>query len=272
MMSSVPLSSRSVGSGQDLVLIHGFLGSGSSFHRLTERLSHAFRCIAVDLPGHGVAPPSEDNGYGIDVLVDRMRATLESQPIERPWLLGYSMGGRIALHFALAHAEMISGLILESANPGIENESERQHRLLADTELADSIVANGMENFTRRWASQPLFESQQRLPGEVRDEIQEARLATDPTSASLYLTRLSPGAIRSVWADLSGMSIPTLAIAGQLDTKYVAIMERIGSQMPHARTEIIAGAGHAVHLEQPRLMAESVLNFAQSTAELIEES
>jgi len=254
------------GSGPPLLLIHGFLGSARTWKHVLPALERENRCIALDLPGHGDTPAWADtDSYDINPILDAILATLDSLEVEQCALLGYSMGGRIALHFALRFPARAGLLILESTNPGIDDPLERTTRLDADERLARLIETDGMRAFVDYWEDLPLFQSQKDVSEASRAEVRSDRLATSPVAAAAFLRALSPGAMDSAWDRLANLTIPTLVVAGAEDWKYVAIAERVAGGIGNCAT-VIPASGHAVHLEQPELFAERVIGFLRAAA------
>ncbi|MFZ0890477.1 MAG: alpha/beta fold hydrolase, partial [Candidatus Binataceae bacterium] len=155
-----------------VVLLHGFTGSKESWRELREQLRATRRVVSLDLPGHGA---TEING-------DRFQCSIESTAriviealdvlgIARFALVGYSMGGRLALSIALDYGARLERLVLESASAGIADPGERRQRQQADDELARFVESAGIEAFVNRWESMPLFESQRALAAEVRESV-----------------------------------------------------------------------------------------------------
>lgn len=175
------------------------------------------------------------------------------------------MGGRIALHLALRAPDRVRRLVLESASPGLETEEERRARRRADAELAESIVSGGMEAFVRQWEALPLFSSQQGLSAGVRARHRAGRLANDPRSLAAALRGLGTGALPSLWDRLREIAVPTLLVVGALDRKFVEIGRRMERRLPAAALEVVAEAGHAVHLERPEAWVASVGGFLAET-------
>ncbi len=225
-------------------------------------LASEYRCIMVDLPGHGESGlPEQPGSSSMWDVADWVRGTLESAGIERAAVLGYSMGGRVALHLALEFPEFVSALICESASPGIESASERDQRRHQDDELSHAIVRDGVERFVDHWERLPLFESQSRLPPSARERVRTVRTSTTPEGAAWAISAMSPGRQDNLWPLLSRLDMPTLLLAGLEDQKYSEIARRMDALCKRAEVEIVPGAGHTVHLEQPEAFGQSVLDF-----------
>ena len=249
-------------SAPPLLLLHGFTGSGQSWAELIPRFSKDFLVLTVDILGHGrsASPPDPDRYTMAHVAADLI-ALLDAWQIERMALLGYSMGGRLALYLACYYPHRFSHLILESSSPGLATAAERAARRQSDEALADWIEANGIEAFVNRWEALPLWISQQQLSDEVRQQRRQQRVQNNPVGLANSLRGMGTGAQPSLWPMLPKLTLPTLLITGELDDKFVAINQKMESELPNGRLHTIPHAGHTVHLEQPSLFETAVISF-----------
>jgi len=254
----VKLHSIEFGHGAPLVLLHGFTGSAATWTRYRRDLD-GYRVIAIDLPGHGASPPPAHASF--EDVADAVASVLDSRGVTNAAWLGYSMGGRVALQIAARHPERVGQLVVESASPGISDPAERARRAAADDALADRIVRDGLEAFVDRWAAQPLFATQKRLAADVLAREREARLANTADGIAAGLRALSVGRQPPLWEQLRAAAMPALLLVGAEDEKYLAIGHRAVSTMPEARLEVVADAGHTVHLEQPGRFWSTVRAF-----------
>ena len=247
---------------QPLLLLHGFTGSSANWANLVPVFSERYSVIGVDILGHGrSASPSDPNRYTMPQVAADIFALLDAWQIAQTALLGYSMGGRLALYLACHYPERFSQLILESSSPGLATETERATRRQSDEALADWIKAQGIEAFVDRWEALPLWDSQQQLPEAVRQRLREQRLQNNAVGLANSLRGMGTGAQPSLWEALPTLNLPTLLIAGELDSKFVAINEKMARQLPNGRFHIIPHAGHTTHLEQPELFQTAVMHF-----------
>ena len=261
-VNGVGLNVETVGDGPPLLLLHGFTGSNRTWQPHLATLAARHRLIAVEMLGHGSSDaPDEPGRYDLINVAADLVALLTRLRINQTALLGYSMGGRVALHFALHQPGMVSRLILESATPGLTDQSERAARVESDNALADFVEEAGITAFVDRWESLPLWNSQRSLPELVRVEVRQQRLANHPVGLANSLRGLGTGVQVPLWDQLATLSLPTLLIAGELDPKFSGIARRMADLLPAARLEIVAQAGHAVHLEQPAEFDRLVLDF-----------
>lgn len=251
-----------------IVLLHGFTGSAESWTKEHRGPLEEAGCaiVAPDLPGHGRRGGDRSSACNLDVALDVVRAAVSGAAEKggvRPYLVGYSMGGRIALHFAARFPESIAGLVLESSSPGLEEERDRAVRRDADAALADRLEREGIVGFVDAWEALPLFASQRRLSPETLSAQRARRLSSDPWGWAAALRGMGTGKLGSLWASLPDLALPTLVLVGREDRKFVDIGTRMGERLPSVRLEVIEGVGHNVHLEAPARWADAVLGFTR---------
>ncbi len=250
---------------QTLVLLHGFTGSSESWAVHRPVFATYYRTLVVDLLGHGqTEAPTDPVRYTIEQSASDLAGlltTIAPGPIN---LLGYSMGGRLALYFAIHYPYLVQRLILESASPGLPDATAQQERVRSDEQLANDIEAQGMAAFVARWEALPLFASQGALPTEVQNKLHKQRLHNRPYGLANSLRGMGTGAQPSLWEQLSSLSVPTLLLAGALDQKFKIIAEQMATYLPKAAVAVIPDAGHTIHLEQPQVFHTQVINFLQS--------
>src|SRR6266581_8937931 len=253
-------------SNQTLVLLHGFTGSTAGWGQQMDILAdYGLRIIAIDLPGHGQSDaPDDTKRYSIEYCQKDILAALQTLGVHKGQaiILGYSMGGRIALFTALSG--VFRALILESASPGLEDPAEREERRTSDEALAASIEREGVPAFIERWERLPLFASQRTLPFECREALHRQRLQNNATGLAQSLRGVGTGVQPSLYAQLPTLHIPVLLIAGELDTKFTTIARHMAQSLPQAQLHIIPAAGHTVHLERPQAFTSLVGNFGLS--------
>lgn len=250
------------GSGPPLVLLHGFTGSSENWAAHQAHLAGDYRTIAIDILGHGrSAAPADPARYQMAHCAADIAAVMEQLAAEPVHLLGYSMGGRLALYLALNRPDLVRTLLLESASPGLETEDERRERVQRDTALADVIEAEGIERFIERWERIPLFASQARLPAAVRQNLRRQRLQNRAHGLANSLRGMGTGAQPSLWPALPKLEIPLLLMAGELDAKFTALAQRMAAATPRATLAIVPEAGHTIHLEQAAVFQAELLSF-----------
>lgn len=246
-----------------LVMLHGFTGSAASWGSHLDTFAAAgWRVIALDLPGHGQSSaPADPQYYTIEYCQQAILTALSELGVSRgeAVLMGYSMGGRIALYAAFSG--FFRALILESASPGLADPVEREQRRMSDEALAASIERDGVEAFIDHWEKLPLFASQYTLPFETREALRRQRLHNRASGLAQSLRGVGTGVQPPLHARLPTLRIPVLLIAGELDAKFTVLARYMAQALPHAQLCIVPGAGHAVHLERPQEFDALVRNF-----------
>jgi 2-succinyl-6-hydroxy-2,4-cyclohexadiene-1-carboxylate synthase len=256
-------------SGLPLVLLHGFTGDNRAWeaHEAHETAFADFCRIAIELPGHGATDaPANPARYSLENVSRDIASILDMLNISQAAVLGYSMGGRHALHFALSYPEKITALILESASPGLKTEEERAARRATDDELADFIEWEGLPAFVEHWEKLPLWNSQKNLPAEIRQKLHERRLENNASGLANSLRGAGTGVQPSLWDKLTSFDKPVLLLTGEYDAKFRAIAEQMSTLFPNARHSIIENAGHTTHLENPSAFQKEITDFLSSFA------
>jgi len=236
--------------GETLVLLHGFAGTGRGWDPVIAQLEpERYTALAPDLRGHGSragARPVTFEAITADVLA-------EAPP--RFELCGYSMGGRIALHVALAAPERVTRLILVATSAGIDDEAERAARRAADDRLADEVERGDIAAFAHRWLAQSLFAGDD---AETQRRAREDIARNDPAGLAAALRGAGTGVMTPLWSRLPELTMPVLVLAGERDAKFTAIAERLVAAIPDARLELVPGAGHALPRAAPAAVAGAI--------------
>jgi 2-succinyl-6-hydroxy-2,4-cyclohexadiene-1-carboxylate synthase len=233
-----------------VLLLHGFTNTGASWDPVIAALGERYRALAPDIRGHGSA--SGERPVTLAAVIGDVAALAP----ERFTLAGYSQGGRVALHVALALPERVERLLLIGASPGIADATERSARRAADEALAEEIESASIEDFATRWAATPVLADQ---PPQVRAAAHADRLRSTPAGFAAALRGLGTGALPSLWDRLAELTMPVVLMAGERDEKFREISVQMTRDLPHAELVVIAGVGHAVHLEAPERVAEAIM-------------
>jgi 2-succinyl-6-hydroxy-2,4-cyclohexadiene-1-carboxylate synthase len=241
---------------QRFVLAHGFTQtarSWSTFDRLLQTLMPGVEIVSVDLPGHGDAddPADSDLWASADRLVDVGGAGT---------YVGYSMGGRTALHAALARPDAVERLVLIGATAGIDDPDERAARRDADERLADHIEEVGVPAFIDEWLANPLFAGLTDVTA-----LRVDRLRNSATGLAASLRSTGTGTQTPLWDRLGEIACPTLVLVGEHDAKFSELGQRLVDGIAVAELVVIPGAGHSVHLEQPEATAEAIVYWLATT-------
>ena len=248
--------------GVPILFLHGFMAHGGIWRPVMDQLPGGIRAVAIDLPGHGRTIAALDN-LDFDTLSDAIHEFIGDH-FDRPIvLLGYSMGGRIALYTALKYPDNFTALILESTSPGIKDPKERDERYLEDRAKAEKLRTTDIKTYLTEWYQQPVFASLSQK-SDLIEKIINKKSGNDPAALAEVAMCLSPGRQRPLWDELETWNKPTLIIAGELDAKYRALAMEMAHRIGAADLKIISGAGHIVHLEKFKDFT-AALNFFLST-------
>jgi 2-succinyl-6-hydroxy-2,4-cyclohexadiene-1-carboxylate synthase len=231
-----------------LVLLHGFTQGPRSWGAVTSQLT-GHDLVPLALPGHAGNPPAE-------TTFEEAAAGLAEVGGRGVWV-GYSMGGRLALRVALDRPDLVDGLVLLGANPGLADPDERAARRRVDETLAAGLERQGVERFMEGWLRLALFK---RLPPEAAGLEERRRNTVEGLAAALR--RHGTGAQEPVWDRLSQLRMPVLLMAGEHDSHYVSVAFDMAAAIGEtAAVSIVPGAGHAAHLERPEAFAVLLERF-----------
>jgi 2-succinyl-6-hydroxy-2,4-cyclohexadiene-1-carboxylate synthase len=229
-----------------LVLVHGFTQTGRSWAPVRSRFEGAgFEVMCPDLPGHGAAA---------DVRADVATTAGSLATLGPATWVGYSMGGRVALHLAIDQPDAVDALVLVSTTAGLPDADERAERRRSDEELAQAIERDGVAPFVERWLSAPMWASLPRAQAGIAE-----RLTNTAAGLAASLRLAGTGAQASLWDRLDAVTMPTLIVTGDLDRKFTDIGDRMAAVMPNTTRVRMADAGHAVPWERPDEFADAVM-------------
>lgn len=247
-----------------IVFLHGFTGSTSTWRDAMNSLKDDYSVYAVDLTGHGkTSIPTEPDRYAMSEQVADLDCLFDQLQLSRFILVGYSMGGRLAIGYTASHLEKIEALLLESSSPGLQKEEERIARRASDASLAERIIQDGIETFVNNWENIPLFTSQKTLSVDKRQAIREERMSQAPAGLANSLRGFGTGSQPSYWEVLNELQMPVLLMTGELDSKFVAIAREMKKDLPNASQIIVPQAGHAIHVEKPELFVTIVKEYLE---------
>ncbi|MFS0751042.1 2-succinyl-6-hydroxy-2,4-cyclohexadiene-1-carboxylate synthase [Oceanobacillus sp. 1P07AA] len=247
-----------VGDGEPLVMLHGFTGTRQTWESL-KPFFNGYQLILFDLPGHG-----RSQGYSLTSMkacCKQLREQLIEMNIKKFHLVGYSMGGRTAIHFANEFPDMVQSLILESASPGLFSKLEQIQRQQNDELLANYILQYGIVQFVNYWQDISLFLSQKELSEEKQQQIRNERLSHQPDGLVHSLRSMGTGAQPSFWNELEQMRMKVLLVVGEKDSKFVNINKNMTEKFPNAELTVCKNVGHAVHVENPQIFGKIVEEF-----------
>jgi 2-succinyl-6-hydroxy-2,4-cyclohexadiene-1-carboxylate synthase len=252
----------------NLVALHGFTGSGADFDVLREALKSSVQWTTPDLPGHGENLAPFAAAYTVPAMASAVATYLRTLPAGHRVLLGYSMGGRVALRCALDWPGLVDALVLIGAHPGIRDDRARRDRALLDTHRAARIRSIGAAAFSREWAQVPLIATQDRVPEPFRTSMRERRATNDPLRLSIACEVGGTGSMEPMWSRLQEVDVPTLLVTGSEDDKYRNIVADMLPLMRTARPGTVRGAGHAAHVESPQTFSILLASFLDHRARI----
>ena len=259
-LADVSLAYELRGEGTPAVLLHGFTQRGDAWQTLLDHLGSGHRWITFDLRGHGRTQTAAGTPFSFDACIADVVALLDRLDAPRAHVVGYSMGGRLALHLAVTRPERVRSLTVISAHAGL-NGDERAQRRDADEQLARRIERDGIAWFAPHWAALPMLASLRERNPAVAQALLESRLQSDAHGLAASLRGMGAGAMQPLWDALGSVRCPVLLMAGEDDPRYVAYAQRMQASLPDARLEVIPAAGHAAHLERPDAVAALIARF-----------
>lgn len=255
---------------RDLLLLHGFLGAGRQFSHLFPTLAERVNPVTVDISllyqdsydnHHQPSTPVQNREpsvirFDAESLVNGVQNIITNYLSSQPLLLGYSMGGRLALCWAVKYSDYASGLILESATPGLTDPVERQKRRNADAIQAEKIRSN-YHAFLDEWENKPLFSGKKR----PLHQLEELQRKADPEIMARWLIDFGTGSMPSLWDKLSRITCPVLLITGAFDSKFCKLAKQMVNYIPAGRHVIIPDAAHRVHIDNPEDYLSKLIPF-----------
>jgi len=242
------------GEGTPVTLLHGFTQSGRSWQELIKTMPGEWRWIVPDLRGHGETRTRPGAPCTMDACLGDLEMLWDHLGVEHTHLVGYSMGGRLALHVAARKPERLLSLLTIGAHAGLE-EDAREGRRLGDEALAQHIEQDGLEAFIKYWSGLPLFAGLERRGPSFVAQLRAERMNNTVAGLACSLRGMGAGVMEPLWGDLARMTVPSTFVAGQLDHGYVASARRLAATVPHGHVEVVLRAGHSVHQERPDAFA-----------------
>lgn len=278
-----------------VVLLHGFMQSSTSWDSIARSLTNRFCVYVLDFIGHGLTEKSkkparytyEDMAASVDYFLRKVvcaqekrgrekrvhtrrdltnRSQTKHTQIKRAHVIGYSMGGRIALRLLQTSSDLLASVVLESCNLGCATQAERTEAAQRNQGWVDRIQHDGMESFVDYWETLPMFATQKELGWDKLLHV--SRAANNPTSMVLCLQGSGKQAMPLTEVTLEAVraqrqiGLPMLYIYGDKDAKSAAVAATL-----EAEGVLVSAipAGHNVHLEAPMLYLKEVVHFLANT-------
>ena len=239
--------------------LHGFLGTGRDFAPLEKALSPYTRCAAPDLPGHGNR--GTDRGISLESTLAYLRQTHESTAPEAQTLLGYSLGGRLALNWVLADPTRFTALILISTSLGLEDPTERRERIKNDAQWMECLNTLPREEWLKLWEYQPVFKTPKPIKDCLAEELAAQKMTADADGWKSAMRGLGTGLLPYLGGRLTEIKIPVLLISGSEDVKYQKAHAGMSEKLKSAKSIVVKNTGHRPHLEDPESVASHIRNF-----------
>jgi 2-succinyl-6-hydroxy-2,4-cyclohexadiene-1-carboxylate synthase len=252
-------------SHQPLILfLHGFMGNLHEFDAAIKLLSDRFSYLTIDLPGHGRTQVLDgDEYYTMANTAHALINLLDELNIHQCFLIGYSMGGRLALYMTLHFPERFPQVVLESASPGLATELQRQERIQRDAQIGRKLIRSTHQShfatFLSNWYKQPIFAAIQNHP--EYDRMIASRLQNHPLELDKSLRFMGTGSQPSLWEKLPTINQPLLLLAGEYDEKFIDINTQMVKECQSAQLKIIPNAGHNIHLENTQEFVKNIKDF-----------
>jgi 2-succinyl-6-hydroxy-2,4-cyclohexadiene-1-carboxylate synthase len=242
------------GEGAPVTLLHGFTQSGRSWQELISKMPEGWQWVVPDLRGHGETRTRPGAPCTVAACTADLEKLWDELGIERTHLVGYSMGGRLALHVAAKRPQRLLSLLTIGAHAGLEEEA-RDGRRRGDEAMAQRIETEGLEAFVNYWSSLPMFEGLERRGPSFTAQVRAERMNNKVAGLADSLRGMGAGVMEPLWDQLTHLECPCTFVAGQLDHGYVASARRLATVVPNGRVEIVLRAGHTVHQERPDAFA-----------------
>ncbi len=247
-----------------ILFLHGFMGNSHEFDAAIKLLANSFSYLKLDLPGHGKTQVrGGDNYYSMVNTALGIMQLLDQLHINQCFLVGYSMGGRLALYLTLHFPERFSKVVLESASPGLKTEKQRLERIKRDEQIAKKIGRSTEKvdfmTFLLHWYAQPIFGNIKNHP--QFNSMVNDRLQNNPGELAKSLRIMGTGCQPSLWEKLTANRTPLFLLAGECDRKFVEINTQMSQICESCQLMVIPNVGHNIHWENTLAFVEPVKSF-----------
>jgi pimeloyl-ACP methyl ester carboxylesterase len=247
-----------------VVLLHGITGHARVWDHLAERLVPGRRVLALDQRGHGDSDPAPDDDYRVATMADDLAAFVSGLGLDRFALLGHSMGGRIAIQYAAAHAARLERLIVVDIGPDIE---------LAGLQRVRDMMAQSPERIeSEDWAVEYIRRANPRQdPHLLRERVRhglkrlpDGGLTWKYAKGLRDMMRAGRRDAVDLWEPLPRIPCPTLIVRGaDSDILSPEVAKKMTGRLAEGRLVEIAGAGHTVPADRPEDFVRQVRAFLE---------
>ncbi|PAX52097.1 2-succinyl-6-hydroxy-2,4-cyclohexadiene-1-carboxylate synthase [Brunnivagina elsteri] len=247
-----------------IIFLHGFMGDRNEFNSTIALLAQDYSYLTIDLPGHGKTQVLGDNEYyNIPNTAEGIINLLDDLQIYNCYLIGYSMGGRLALYLALYYPERFSQVVLESASPGLVSQAERDERIQQDGRIARKLARISTKEefiaFLSNWYSQGIFGNIKHHP--EFEQLIVMRSHNNPQELAKSLLFMGTGCQPSLWRKLRENQIPVLLLAGEYDKKFISINQQMVNICSFCQLKVILNTAHNTHLENTYEFVQNIRKF-----------
>lgn len=265
--NGVSLYCETTGHGPPLVLVHGFACGLRTWDPQVSAFARSWQVVTYDVRGHGISEaPTDPTAYSQPISVSDLGALLDHLEIRRAVVGGLSMGGNIALNFALAHPERVSGLIVADTGAGSDETADWVATVHA---FAAALDRDGLEAFADAAVENPLF-ARYLAQSPAAERFIRSFLMTHRARGLAHTARevlAKRPTIYSLAPRLRELSVPTLLIVGEHDEPCVRVHRFMADTIPSARHVLIPGVGHLTNLEAPRAFNRAVRSFLRQAVQ-----
>ncbi|MEB3216443.1 MAG: 2-succinyl-6-hydroxy-2,4-cyclohexadiene-1-carboxylate synthase [Nostocales cyanobacterium 94392] len=247
-----------------ILFLHGFMGNIYEFNEAIYLLKHDFYCLNIDLPGHGKTQIlGDENCYTMADTADALINLLDELKVKQCFLIGYSMGGRLALYLALHFPQRLYQVILESASPGLLTAKERLERIKRDEQIARKLARSYKKvdfmSFLENWYNQPIFGNIKNHCG--FEQMIENRLQNNPVELAKSLRLMGVGVQPTLWEKLPDNQVAILLLVGENDKKFIDINKKMTQMSDLCNLKTIKNTAHNIHLENTSVFVENIQYF-----------
>ncbi|MBE9206540.1 2-succinyl-6-hydroxy-2,4-cyclohexadiene-1-carboxylate synthase [Nostoc sp. LEGE 06077] len=247
-----------------ILFLHGFIGQLDEFNEVINLLGTEFSYLTIDLPGHGKTQVlGDDKYYKIDQTAQALINLLDKLHIPKCFLVGYSMGGRLALYLTLHFPERFYKVVLESASPGLTAETEQLERVKKDEQIARKlsrlVAENEFREFLLNWYNQPIFGAIKNHPEFAR--MIESRLKNQPIELAKSLRFMGTGSQPPLWGKLQGNTVPLLLLVGNNDEKFITINIKMAEICKLSQVKLVSNSAHNIHWENTQEFVQNIQGF-----------
>jgi len=258
-INGVSLNYEIAGQGETVVFLHGMTGSTQDWENQIRVLSPDYRVVALDMRGHGKsAAPSREEEYSIPIFADDVFGLLKMLNIEKCCLGGHSIGGFIALEFALKHRDMLAALVLVDTSsgqiasaPGAVQLRQKLDELARSQGLEAAFEYDAANNPSRieRFKKHP-----------EQKEISRRKVLMTSVDGYIYCPRGSAKR-ETLTPRLSEIKVPTLIYLGEEDLQFTQAVQILKEGIPDSELVTVKGVGHSPHEESPEVFNEALVKF-----------